>query len=345
MTAYLGLQESSYNRLLSQAEQSAQAITSDPLEQAAPDQDTDRWLQLSGDLHFLLVNTCDGAASTICRQNMLGNGFETWRQLHLRYALPLGTRSIGYLTKPLKPQQESFTTWEFQLAKYEQDNRTLLPDAIKIAILLNETKGPLQQHLQLQAGNIKTYAQIRSLVVEYHRAASQFVKLQAATSSDNQGPAPLDIGATWYNKGKGKKGQGKNKGKYNRGKGISGDIRNLYRSYNLENGYMVLQHIILNIAQMLDVEDKFDRKHAGFSMAITQYTYASIQAVPEPLRTRLFHYILENKLQLVGDATVLAPGQAGYSDQCMREVDSAVILSQHNSHKMMHSKRIQEENN
>ena len=238
MTAYLGLQESSYNRRLAQAEQSAQAITSDQLEQAAPDQDTaDKWLQLSGDLHFLLVNTCDGAASTICRQNMLGNGFETWRQLHLRYALPLGTRSIGYPTKLLKPQldenkfEESFATWEFQLAKYEQDSRTLLPDAIKIAILLNETKGPLQQHLQLQAGNVTTYAQIRSLVVEYHRAASQFVKPQAATSSDNQGPTPMDIGATWYNKGKGRKGKGKNKGKYNKGQGYGG-----YGNYNNHKG-------------------------------------------------------------------------------------------------------------
>ena len=95
----------------------------------------------------------------------------------------------------------------------------------------------------------------------------------------------------------------------------------------------------------MGVEDKFDRKHAGFSTAINQYTYAAIQAVPEPLRTRLFHYILENKLQLSGEATILAPGQAGYSDQRMREVDSAVILSQHNGYKMMHSKRIQEENN
>ena len=126
---------------------------------------------------------------------------------------------------------------------------------------------------------------------------------------------------------------------------IGGDIRNLYRSYNLENGYMVLQHIVINIEQMLGVEDKFDRKHAGFSMAINQYTYAAIQAVPEPLRTRLFHYILEKKLQLSGEATTLAPGQAGYSDQRMREMDSAVILSQHNGYKMMHSKRIQEENN
>ena len=91
-----------------------------------------------------------------------------------------------------------------QLSRYEQDNNTLLPDAAKIAILLNETKGPLQQHLQLQAGNVATLAQIRSMVIEYYRATASFTRLQAITSgSKNQGPAPMDIGATWYNKGKG----------------------------------------------------------------------------------------------------------------------------------------------
>ena len=95
----------------------------------------------------------------ICRQNTQGNGLETWRLIHARYSIPLGTRSIGYLTRLLKPQldeqkfEESFTTWEFQLSRYEQDNNTKLPDAVKIAMLLNETRGPLQQHLQLQAGN------------------------------------------------------------------------------------------------------------------------------------------------------------------------------------------------
>ena len=163
-----------------------------------------------------------------CRQNTQGDGFETWRLTHARYSIPLGVgaRSIGYLTRLLKPQldeqkfEESFTTWEFQLSKYEQDNNTLLPDAVKIAVLLNETKGPLQQHLQLQAGNITTYAQIRSMVIEYYRATATFTRLQAITSgSNNQGPAPMDIGATWYNKGKGKKGKRKGKGKYNKGKG------------------------------------------------------------------------------------------------------------------------------
>ena len=145
----------------------------------------------------------------ICRQNAQGNSFETWRPLHLR--------SIGYLTRLLKPQldeqkfDESFTSWEFQLAKYEQDNHTLLPHAVKIATLLNETKGPLQQHLQLQAG--------------YYRAASSSNMLQAITSgnSNHRGPAPMEIGATWYNKGKGNKGKRKGKGNYNKGYGGYGN--------------------------------------------------------------------------------------------------------------------------
>ena len=164
---------------------------------------------------------------------MQGDGFETWRLIHARYSIPLGARGIGYLTRLLKPQleeqkfEESFTTWEFQLSRYEQDNNTLLPDTVKIAILLNETEGPLQQHLQLQAGNITTYAQIRSMVIECYRATASFTRLQAITSGSNsQGPAPMDVGATWYNKGKGKKGKRKGKGKYHKGNGYGNNGNN-----------------------------------------------------------------------------------------------------------------------
>ena len=120
-----------------------------------------------------------------------------------------------------------------KLPRYEQDDNTLLPDAVKIATLLNETKGPLQQHLQLQAGNITTYAQIRSMVIEYCRATASFTGLQAITpSSNNQGPAPMDIGATWFNKGTGKKGKHKGKGKHTKGKGYGGHGNNYgYSNY------------------------------------------------------------------------------------------------------------------
>jgi hypothetical protein len=81
---------------------------------------------------------------------------KAWRpggkQLHTRFSIPVGTRSVGYFTKLVKPQfneqkfEKSFTTWEFEIAQYE---RAPIPDNIKIAVLHNETKGALQQYLQL----------------------------------------------------------------------------------------------------------------------------------------------------------------------------------------------------
>ena len=170
MTAYLGLQDQAYPQLLSGAETATHTLDNDDLETAAPDTTTaEHWKQLGSDLNYIRVNTCDDTAATICRQHATNTGFEIWRQLHIRLSIPIGTRSIGYLTKLLKPQfdehkfEESYTAWEFEVTRYERDNNTTLPDNVKIAILLNETKGPLQQHLQLQAGSITTYAQIRSL--------------------------------------------------------------------------------------------------------------------------------------------------------------------------------------
>ena len=113
-------------------------------------------VELSRDLHYILINICQGAAATVVRQNRYNaNGCETLRLLHNRFSLPVGTRSVGYLTKLLEPTfndaqfEEQFLQWEYDINRYEKDNGTALPDGIKIAILLNKTKGALQQHLQL----------------------------------------------------------------------------------------------------------------------------------------------------------------------------------------------------
>ena len=63
--------------------------------------------------------------------------------------MPLGTRSIVYLTKLLKPVdmtnfEETFSKWEFELYKFERNNGQALPASVKIAVILHETKGPLQ---------------------------------------------------------------------------------------------------------------------------------------------------------------------------------------------------------
>ena len=94
-----------------------------------------------------------------------------------------------------------------------------MPDQVKIAILLNETTGPLQQHLQLLAGTNQTYAAIRTTITEYYRATTAFSRMQASQAPSSAvgtnysgGAAPMDIGS--IGKSKGHKGKG-----YNRGKG------------------------------------------------------------------------------------------------------------------------------
>ena len=118
---------------------------------------------------------------------------------------------------------------------------------MKIAVILNETKGPLQQHLQLLAGQAPNYNQVRTTIMEYYRATTASNKLKQQTSSSvgtnlGGGAAPMDISAvkgkgykahkgkgTYKGKGKGKgksyggyKGKGKGNKGYNNGKGPIG---------------------------------------------------------------------------------------------------------------------------
>ena len=120
-TAYAGLINAAFPRLLAQAEASQQAITDQLLiDGAATAAEGQLWTRLSAELQFILVSTTKAAAATVCRQmGINANGFETWRQIHRRFSIPVGTRSIGYLTKLLKPSfeehrfEEAFASWEF----------------------------------------------------------------------------------------------------------------------------------------------------------------------------------------------------------------------------------------
>ena len=90
----------------------------------------------------------------------------------MRFSLPVGTRSVGYLTKLLEPIfneaqfEEHFLQWEHDINRYEKDNGAALPDGIKIALLLSKTKGALQQHLQLRAGQITDYNESAQTTME-----------------------------------------------------------------------------------------------------------------------------------------------------------------------------------
>ena len=154
--------------------------TSEPTHIRDPTQAT-KAVDLSRDLHYILINICQGAAATVVRQNRYNaNGCETLRLLHNRFSLPIGTRSVGYLTKLLEPTfnaaqfEEQFLQWEYDINHNEKDNGTALPDGVKIAMLLNKTKGALQQHLQLRAGQITNYNEIRVVMLDYYKTISAF---------------------------------------------------------------------------------------------------------------------------------------------------------------------------
>ena len=228
-TAYMGIQDPIYPTLMEKAEQATATLSESDLSAAAnTTQEGEHWIQLASNLKYILITITTASAATVVRQHHLSMGLEVYRQLCRRFSTPLGTRSIGYLTKLLKPTfdhnnfEESFSNWEFELQRYEADNTTRLPDQVKIAVLMNETRGPLQQHLHLNAGTSPTYAEIRATIMEYYRTTMAFTRLQqqssAVSSNLGGGTAPMDIGATYKGKGKGKgkhkgKGKGNNKGK------------------------------------------------------------------------------------------------------------------------------------
>jgi len=89
--------------LIAQAEASQQTIADQLLtDGAASPAEGQLWTRLAAELQFILVSTTKAVAATVCRQTGINaNGFETWRQIHRRFSIPVGTRSIGYLTKLL----------------------------------------------------------------------------------------------------------------------------------------------------------------------------------------------------------------------------------------------------
>jgi hypothetical protein len=112
--AYAGLINAAFPRRLAQAEASPQTITDQLLtDGAASTAEGQLWTRLAAELEFILISTTKAAAATtaatvtVCRQmGINANGFETWRQIHRRFSIPVGARNIGYLTKLLKPSFE-----------------------------------------------------------------------------------------------------------------------------------------------------------------------------------------------------------------------------------------------
>ena len=65
--------------------------------------------------------------------------------------------------------EDSLSSWEEEINKYEKETSSHLADDIKIGILMNETRGKLQEFLRLSAGNYTKYQDIKDVILTYFR--------------------------------------------------------------------------------------------------------------------------------------------------------------------------------
>ena len=85
--------------------------------------------------------------------------------------------------------------------KHERATNTALSDDLLVTLMMNKTRGQLQQHLRLQANTLKTFDQVLVIVKEYYQSKHLVSsKLQHDPNNNQGGPAPMDIGAAWSSK-------------------------------------------------------------------------------------------------------------------------------------------------
>ena len=226
--AYVSLFKVEALRVLEDAELASSPITDSALERLEADTtelvDTEL-VKFSRQLHYLLTQITSESARLVVRGNTELNGFESWRLLARRFSLPGTALDISLLTRVLefkfRPDhfEQDYSEWETLKARYERQSGSALPDSILVATLLSKTTGALQQHLRLNVRSLDTYETVRNVITAYYQSRH----VTGFRSLSDTGPTPMDIGAMWQRKGKGRgkwsplgkglKGKSKGKGK------------------------------------------------------------------------------------------------------------------------------------
>jgi hypothetical protein len=155
--------------------------------------------------YAVLAQLCDGEALDLI-QNVIGSdGWEAYRVLSRRFDPQGAGRRRNIMSQLLQPGSfdpqalnSAIARWEEKVRIYERRSGSKLPDDIKSSILTEMTKGPLREHLILNAAKLKSYEGVREEIQCY------------LENRQNAEPMSMDVDA--FTKGKGTKG-GKGSGK------------------------------------------------------------------------------------------------------------------------------------
>jgi hypothetical protein len=121
-------------------------------------------LVFSRKLHYMLALMTEDAAKLTVRQNVGGNGFETWRLLCQKFTLPGTTRDVGLLSRILgytfneSDFLADFDKWDDLKKKYERDTKSAIPDSVLIALLVGKTKGALFDSLEIELSRFENFS-------------------------------------------------------------------------------------------------------------------------------------------------------------------------------------------
>ena len=142
--------------------------------------------------------------STDCAHQNLNSlaakiGLEGWRRFARIYDGAGQARLHGNFIvllnperKPLKELSSYIIQWEERVRVYEQRSKEPLGGRVKASVLCRMTGGhkPPTEHLDLNSGRLRSYAQIREEITAYLEG-----RADSAAAQLRQGPAPMDVGA------------------------------------------------------------------------------------------------------------------------------------------------------
>ena len=70
--------------------------------------------------------------------------------------------------------ENDFVKWESEIQKFEKETTSALADAVKIAILMNKTKGDIQRHVRLNASQLTKITDVRETILSYFKSMKSF---------------------------------------------------------------------------------------------------------------------------------------------------------------------------
>ena len=150
------------------------------------------------------------------------NGYEAWRSLKRDYEPDSGSRRVAMLSNVLRPSfegtlpefWEKLRKWHNEVENYEASSGEELTDNMKAGIVIQAAPREIREKLQLQ--DFATYSNLLSRIEHYIHT----IRVWSSGSGDT--PLPMDVGQVASlskggggkkgDKGKGKKGQSKDKG-------------------------------------------------------------------------------------------------------------------------------------